>query len=907
MTAGATVQVRTLGVARISVNGVPVDLQGKSLALVAYLAVEGESTREALAELLWPEQEGDTGRRNLRVQLHRLRQTEMGAWLVDTPGAVRLHETVQVDVQEFRQALASGEAQRAAAFVKGTFLDHLSVNSSAFEEWREATASTLRDEQWRALDACATRLTEAGQFDAALSLREQAVRLDPLRERSVRALMELLLQRGQFDAAHNAYVNLARRLQDELGMNPLPATQALRERIERQREDAQHPPPAPSTTTYTIPLVGREAPRQQLLNSASMLVLGEAGLGKSRLVEEVAGHHALLLRAAPELMPLPFGALFEFLRTLNPRDVPTSVNALLENALPAVRAPADRAALLDTLAQALGRVLKTRTLIVEDIHWIDVSTLECVFLALFRGVKRVWLTARPGEVQDRPEVQRVLRARHTPQLTLTELTEQEVGAIIERMAGQQAPLFSRRLHSATAGNPLFLVETLRGLRESGELNTEQGVWQTPYDTFTVDYAEVPVPESVTAAISERVERLGAQPRQLLQAGALWGEQFPTELVAAVNNVEVSDALGALERAEMARLVVPDGVSYRFGHDLYRRVIMHSLGGPRTRFLHSQLARLAPAGTPSVQLAEHHERAGETHLAWPHWQAAAQEAERLFSHQEAISLYGRALADLPPDRDAFDLHLAVSQLQRHTEDLPGQTQSLKQLKGLAQRLNDPQVTARCARRHAVYHTECDEYEEAVQEAQQALSQVGHQISSAQRSELLLEGGAALACLSHWSEAHDLLLSALEESRATSPTVYANTLYWVGYCRVQLGDAPGAEAIYREALELMPAGQTSRGRVLKLWKHGLSLRLLGRLDEARQQLEAARIDAETMHATSLRGVVLAELGQVLLAQGDQGGARHLAELAAPLVEGDKEGMETLAELQRQLGAQVKPSSA
>ncbi|WP_135229383.1 ATP-binding protein [Deinococcus fonticola] len=891
-------QVNTLGVPQVALGEQPLDVQGKSLALLAYLAVEGQTTREALADLLWPDQPAEAARRNLRVLIHRLRQSPAGAWLRLSSQALQLAPGAEVDVHLFRAALADGDFRRACGFARGNFLDHLSLpNAPAFDEWREQTASTLRDEQWRALDGYAQALAAQGQPAAALSLREQAVRLDPLRERSVRALMELLISLGQFDAAQNAYVSLARRLQEELGLSPLPATQVLRERLEVLRSSAPGTAALPeNTTAFPLPLVGRESQRRRLEGSPLLLVLGEAGVGKSKLVQEVAGRDALILRAVRELTPLPFGALFELLRSVEWQGCPEPLRQVLSSLQQetSLAAPTDRARLLDALAQALNGVLGSRTLIVEDIHWLDSGTLESVFLALFRGARRVWLTGRWSELQERPELLRLLGSSQVPRLTLTELTGEDVAELIRQMAGQPAPLFSRRLYSATAGNPLFLVETLRGLRESGELSMTQGVWRTPYDTFTEDYAEVPVPESVTAAIGERTERLGGPTRQLLQAGALWGEAFPAELVAATCGLETGAALDALERAETARLVIPEGPNYRFGHDLYRREMIRSLGGPRRRFLHSQLARLAPPGTSPVKLAEHHEQAGEHPLAWPFWRSAALEAERLFAHEEAVGLYRRALADSPPQDVQFDLHLAISQLQRYTDDLPGQQQSLRHLRQLAEQSTDPEVKARCARRCAVFYTECDEYAQAVQEVQQALHALGQQISRERRAELLLEGGAALACLSRWDEAHAMLLAAREEGQGGAPMLHTNTLYWLGYCRLERGDAQGAEEAYRECLERLPQGQISRGRVLNLWKRGLALRRLGRLEEAQQALEQARAEGTTLNSGSLLGVVLAELGLVLCAQGDCSGAAHLAELATPLVAGDTEGTATLTAL-------------
>ena len=133
--------------------------------------------------------------------------------------------------QEYRQQPVRGRASSWSRSGRGNEESSSGwVGAAGDAGLEDDTPSTLRDEQWRALDGYAQALAAPGQPAAALSLREQAVRLDPLRERSVRALMELLISLGQFDAAVNAYVSLARRLQEELGLSPLPATQVLRER-----------------------------------------------------------------------------------------------------------------------------------------------------------------------------------------------------------------------------------------------------------------------------------------------------------------------------------------------------------------------------------------------------------------------------------------------------------------------------------------------------------------------------------------------------------------------------------------------------------------------------------------------------------------------------------------------------
>lgn len=900
-------RIRTLGVPRVELRGEPLDVQGKSLALLAYLAVEGETPREVLADLLWTDQAGDAARRNLRVQLHRLRASPAGPYLLGDGPGVRLAADVQVDLLEFRQAAAGERVQDAAALAEGPFLDHLTLTGAeAFDTWRESTAQAVRDEQWRALDASASAHVNRGEYGAALAVREQALRLDQLRERSVRAVMDVLLMTGQYDAALDAYDTLARRLKAELGVGaPLPATQALRAQVEQARAAGVQPgagvlpPPVDGTTAPTVPLVGRDGAREALRSARLMLVLGEAGVGKSRLVLDTAGPRALVVRGAPELTPLPFGALLEVLRADALAHFPERLRPLLSDALnaPGGAALADRAALLDALAQALVSLLEARTLIVEDLHWLDAGSLEAVFLALHRTAPRVWLTARDSELGNRADLHEVLGRVPLPTLSLTELSEEDVAVLIEQLSGASAPLFTRRLHAATAGHPLFLVETLRGLRESGQLTVQDGRWHTPYDDTTVDYAEVPVPRSVTAAIADRVQRLGRDTRLLLQAAALWGEAFPTALVAAACDTAERAALDALERAELARLIVAEGSSYRFGHDLYRRAVAGTLSGPRARYLHGQLARLAPPGTPAGKIAEHHLLAGEPALAWPQWCAAAQDAERLYAHSDALALYARALACSPPDTDAFRIHAARSELYRHTDDRAGRTQALAAMQDIAARLGDTPLRADHAARQAKFHTEFDEYPAAVDVARAALDALGEQLSPDERATLLLEQGAALACLERWNEALDALSPALALTRGRHPARQANILYWVGHVHLEAGNVAAAASTYEDALSVLSPLPT-RGRVLTLWKRAVALRRLGRYPESTATLLDAEACATTLNAGSILGMVLAEQAGLRLDAGDRAAAITLIDRARAVTGDDLEAQAHLQAVTDQL---------
>lgn len=901
MNTGSVLILRTLGVPRVTGPAGLLDVTGKSLALLMFLALEGETPREVLADLLWSDQVGEAARRNLRVQLHRLRGSGLAEWLDVTPGAAALRGEVQVDLLALRAALAAGDAPGAAARVGGRFLDHLSVPGAAeFGTWQERVAGQALDEQLRALDALAAHEAARGAWPGVLAAHARALGLDPLRERSVRAQMETLAGRGQREEALDAYRALCRRLREELGAHaqPLPATRLLAQTL------AQDPGPtrgvAPGLSGNAAPpgpLVGRSAEVAALRAARTILVLGEAGIGKSRLLRG-GGGDALVLRGAPELTPLPFGALLDALQAQPSLAwCPEPLRPALVAALgaPGGSGLPDRGATLDVLAQALLALAGGRPLIAEDLHWLDAGSLEAAFLALHRGARHLWLSARPEDLAGRADVLEVLARVNPPRLTLQELPLEGVAELITQLAGREAPLFTARLFEATAGHPLFLMETLRDLRERGVLSERGGRWHTPFDAFTVDYAEVPVPPSVTQAIRGRVERLGRVTRQLLQAGALWGEAFPPALVAGCVGVPVGDALDELERAQEARLVTPDGAGFRFGHDLHRRAMLDGLSGARRAHLHAGLAALAPAGTPAGTVARHFERGGEPGRAWPLWVQAAREAEGLFAHADAFALYGRALACGAPPREAFAVRVARSELCRHLDDEPGREAELTALAQLAAGLDDAGCWADLAARRAKWHTERDEYALAVAEVRAALERFGGALDDDVRSALLLEGGAALACLEDWPASALLLQESLALTREQLPVRASNVLYWLGYVAYRTGEFAQAERAYRQSVEVLPAGTLSRGRVLSLWKLGACLRRLGQLGEASATLREADDSAHTLNAGSIRGLIVAEQAALAFDQGEQEVASALAaEAQSLLTPGGEEGWDVLRPL-------------
>lgn len=263
-----TLRFSLFGATRLMRDGRPVDLHAaKAIALLGYLAVgPAPPTRSQILSLLWPESTDEAARKNLRNALWAIR-TALGAAVVQTGGRLRLDQRLWVDVHEFERltagagsarpgrppatlAAASAGLQSADDLYTGPFLDGLTVDEAPdFELWLLGERERLNGLAMRVLHALADDGRAEGDWRAVLAVAGRAVVRDPLQERMHQALMEAHAQLGERAAALRQYDSLRAILHTELGVLPLPATEALRAAI----RGGNLLPPAGITAPLFIP------------------------------------------------------------------------------------------------------------------------------------------------------------------------------------------------------------------------------------------------------------------------------------------------------------------------------------------------------------------------------------------------------------------------------------------------------------------------------------------------------------------------------------------------------------------------------------------------------------------------------------------------------------------------------
>jgi class 3 adenylate cyclase/tetratricopeptide (TPR) repeat protein len=381
------------------------------------------------------------------------------------------------------------------------------------------------------------------------------------------------------------------------------------------------------------PFVGRERERADLRRAVEdarvgrgsfVLVSGEAGVGKSRLLQEIdaeadarglrvlAGHSVKDEGQAPYL---PFTEMIEQ-GMVTPRSPATLRHALGEAApeiariapglrlvVPEIPAPLDlppeqaRRYLWLSMREFIGRAAEERPLLLvfEDLHWADESTLLLLeYLAPHLPDMPVMVvgTFRDDEVEPNSPLARILnqlvRERLVTRITLRPLTEEDVGALVAGLTRQQPPAgFVRGIYAQSEGNPFFAEEIYLHLAESGVLFDDQGRFR---DDLRIE--DLDVPSSVRMVVGERLARLSEATQRALVAAAVRGRVFELDLVERVAGEPGGDLLDAFDEAERARLITPsrsEWSSYSFAHELIRQTLLADASTVRRRRLHAAIA------------------------------------------------------------------------------------------------------------------------------------------------------------------------------------------------------------------------------------------------------------------------------------------------------------------------------
>jgi len=922
-----------LGPFRVERDGEPIPRHAwarpKDRALLALLALERGHLvpQDRLLDSLWPDLAPAAATNSLHVAISRLRKLlasvqgdpAAGAHLVQHGGVgyrLAADGPFKIDLEEFRGLVDRARAwqQQAAwmpavaayraadALYRGDLLE-----DEPYAEWALGPREQLRELHLTVFEQWAVCLVQQSAPAEAVDVCERGLAQEPMREGLYVQLMRAHAAAGHLAEALQVYERCRRALADELGVDPGPAVQAIHAQVLRdERPSAALAPTGPPARPLAdrkgqlhLPCVGRERElaflaarlgEAQAGRGQLVLVHGEPGIGKSRLLEEFGrlaesrGGRQLTARCYELERDLPYAPIVDalgsfVLKRVDPAEVPPALGRwgpqlaalipILRELVPdlirhqALRPDAERSALLAGLTHLLV-ALSRRTclaLLVDDLQWADASTVQWLhYLARRLGSAAVLIVGayRTGEVGPDHPLQLLLEIlagdpSAQPPLELSCLSDENVAALLPALSGLAA-----RLHRETDGHPLFLVETVRTLLETGVLRLdEQGRWEASDPAVAAPERRLPLPPNLLEAIRWRVRRLNEQERRVLMAAAVVGRGFRPEVLARMTELAldtVLDAFDALVGRQFVRLS-PAGSGFDFRHDLIQQVVYADLTPDRRRTLHGRAASGLQAWAEARQQAPG-EAAGE--LAY-HWREAelwapafrssvlaGDHAREAFAPREALAHYQRAteIAEQQPamfePADRVGLVERLGRAHADLGELDAAIQQFEALRDIARALGDRLLEGRALLALADASFFRHAFEPAERLAAEALGRAEELADRGLRAGSLATAASVAMARGRTREAERhcgavlTLAGHFPPVRGGEDPVVAgarlNALGWLGLLRELQGDheraMPAIEASLRLGTELHNPFLTGRSR----FALGMSLGNRGHYEEA-----------------------------------------------------------------------------
>jgi predicted ATPase/DNA-binding SARP family transcriptional activator len=903
-------------------------------ALLAYLVLHRDAPhlRQHLAFQLWPDSSESQARTNLRKLFFQLQRA--------LPNADQfLHadaQTIQwraaapftLDVAELQAQLAYLEQEpfdlpalrRVGELYQGQLLP------SCYDDWialhRQQLHQAVMDSLWRLI----MLLENQRAYAAGIRYAQRLLSLDPLEEKTYQRLMHLYAQEGDYTAALRVYQECAAILQRELAVEPDGETQALYEQLKRSSGAPRTLAGQNSAQSDLLPLVGRQREWQVLRDAWRravrgethfVCIWGEAGIGKTRLAEELldwAGRQGILTartRSYQAHGALAYAPIITLLRTpqlygrlLQLNDVWLSEIARLLPELLAERPDLptpppmterwQRQRFLEALARAMLVDEQPLLLLFDDLHWCDEETLEWLhFLLHFKSQARLLVagTSRSEEVTaDHPLATLRLNLQREAvmsELELAPLTGDEVTALAQAIAASAlTDEQAGQLYADTEGNPLFVVETVRA-----GLGVEDG--RPLVDTPAPPVRQRFLPPKVHAVIRARLTRISPQAQRVASLAAVIGRSFSFAVLAAASHMEEETIIQVLDELWARRLIRQQGEDgYDFSHDRIRDVAYTELSSARRRQLHRHVAEALEtvyAGSLdeiSGVLADQWEQAGQQEQAVTYLQRAGERAATHYLHAEAIRYFSRALELTPSEQvgKCCQLLLARERIHAISGDRTAQEEDLALLQEVvATWFDDPPqavvIRAEIAVRLSRHARLLAQPERAIHFARQAveLAQLGN--AAQQRADGLLEWGLTLWGKSDLSGAHTQFARALETAEAANlPSRLAESLERLAQVEMFTGGSATDIMNYmQQALENYEKAGDLIGRCSILNKLGYLpvAQGVGEYSQARWHYEQALAFCRRIGNRASEAMVSRNLGILAVCEGDYTEAeRHLS---------------------------------
>lgn len=688
-------EIHMLGRFRIYLDGKNLpesEIKGrKARTLIKLIAHQRhfQMVRDHAVDLLWPELTPTAAASQLYKAIHHIRKAfsshvkEAADWIQISDDLIRLIPPggVKTDVSSFEQAARKGlrddkipDLETAVSIYTGDFLP-----MDRYAEWGALPREHYRQLYLDVLTTLARQYESQNALSDAAEMLRLALEKEPALETAHRGLMRIFARQGQSTRAYRQYDLCRKVLGEELGVYPSPKTKAVLDDVrEGQFEKKEGNPTQTLITGTPDPLIGRSREctiiesfldKLSAGKGNSLIICGEAGIGKSRLIRELIGRSRQkglsfftgFTEEGDETRTYgPFIELFHdifhkypHLKDILPYELACLVPGFSGDG---VRSPhADKLAAKNYLFAEVYRFFSKLSeegpavIVLEDLHSADKVSRELFSYLAKHNQKMPLLFVASVRKEPGESVTETIPGLSESRTTILELGplsfEEYLGLLHQHSESSDLPSeITQKIYRLSEGNPLFTLELLK-LHNKEAQHVD---FETRGDQSLSDTVEIPV--SLRQLVQKKVEKLSPPAHHLLYIAAVIGRRVPYELMASVwSGRQISEEtvlFDALEETIRARLLEEQGLDYSFRHAMVREVVYASISRARRQVLHRLVANQLIENSeekkePIEKIAYHFLQAGEIQSAVQYLIRSGERAENVYAHEDAIQRYREA--------------------------------------------------------------------------------------------------------------------------------------------------------------------------------------------------------------------------------------------------------------------------
>lgn len=618
----------------------------------------------------WPGEDPPRSRRRLNQLLYSFRKKVPGEGIfkAQKEDVLPPDSSVSCDLLDYRSSLESLDFSSAQSILRRGFAPLIVADApKAFHDWIVARSAEFGQNLSNGARVAWHRASEREEWEEAVGPALALLEWAPTDERNLRAAVESLVRAGRKDEAESILLETGRAIHGD-AWSPSDELQRLLSIPDLAPKFGAPPDAHLSGAPKPPPLQGRNQERNLLRRTLGnppggelrgILVSGEAGIGKTRLIQEAIrsipldGHRVLLGEAAELEQIIPLNPLIEMFRPdwigelLGDLEEPwrTVLFGVMPGHYPGIGPVPDAPhiqpgsvprRLFEAFYQLLLALVESgpTILVLEDLQWADETTLSILEFLIRRwesGQLQLLISVRGDEVRRSATLATFLENLRIHvdflEINLTDLEPTDSEALIRHITAD--PLSQQDvdgLKSLAGGNPFFLIElTFEFLAGRLAVPTE------PRDP-------VQVPLSIRQVLDRRFAQLSPEADRVLGALAVFSRALQVEALKEITQLSGHQCLSGLDQLHRFRLVQNAGTAVTISHELVRHTVYQNLSDTHRAWLHDQVGRhLSTSGDPipADELAVHFHHAGATEKAQVYATEAADRAEASGAVAEAL--------------------------------------------------------------------------------------------------------------------------------------------------------------------------------------------------------------------------------------------------------------------------------